>query len=64
MFQEVKESSENFSYEKMNFNNAGMDVGNNFNMNMGTQTSCNMTCPSMCEMPRERICHRYFCYDV
>ena len=58
MFQEVNQSSENFSYEKMDYSKPQMDI----NSQMG---SCqNMCCPNVCEMPRERVCHRYFCYDV
>ncbi|MBO4601177.1 MAG: hypothetical protein J5634_02965 [Bacilli bacterium] len=61
MFQEVKESNENFSYEKTDFSKTGMNMSDNsFNMNQATT----MCCPSMCEMPRERVCHRYFCYEV
>ncbi len=58
MFQEVKESKENFSYEKMDFN-SNPDMNQNMNY---SQTSC--VCPNICEAPRERVCHRYFCYEV
>ena len=59
MYQEVKESSSSMNYEKVNFSN---DF-NESNMNMGTN-GVNMVCPGVCEMPRERVCHRYFCYEV
>ena len=52
MFQEVNQSKESFSYEKYDFSNES-------NMN---QNTC--VCPNVCEPPREKVCHRYFCYEV
>ena len=55
MFQEV---NDNISFEKAEVSKMNMDMNNCMN-------SCsNMVCPSVCEMPREKVCHRYFCYDV
>ena len=63
MFQEVNKTSENFSYEKADFSNMNVDM-NQPNMNYQNNMSQNMCCPNVCEMPRERVCHRYFCYNV
>ena len=57
MFQEANQMGENFSYEKSEFKKESF-VNNN---DMGC---CKEVCPSVCEMPREKVCHRYFCYDV
>ena len=57
MFQEVNQSSESFSFEKESFK-----TQSDMNNNMGSCSSC--VCPNVCEAPRERVCHRYFCYDV
>jgi len=66
MFQEVNSTTDNFSFEKETFSKKQMDINPNINysQDMGSCPSQNMTCPNVCEMPRERVCHRYFCYDV
>ena len=62
MYQEVNNASENFSYEKTDFSKTQMGMNNpSYGDNMNYQ---NMCCQSVYEMPRERVCHRYFCYDV
>lgn len=60
MYQEVKETSESFNYEKVKYNNDNMMNNPESFSNSGV----NMCCQSVCEMPRERVCHRYFCYEV
>ena len=60
MFQDVNQSSENFSYEKSDFTKTQMEMGQT---SIGQQINGGC-CPNVCEMPRERVCHRYFCYDV
>jgi hypothetical protein len=56
MFQEVNQNNESFTYEKADFKKQ-VDM----TQDMGC---CNQVCPNICEAPRERVCHRYFCYDV
>ena len=63
MFQEVNQASENFSYEKKDYSKMNMDM-NQPNMTCNSTMQQNICCPNVCEMPRERVCHRYFCYDV
>ena len=63
MFQEVNQASENFSYEKKDYSKMNMDM-NQPNMTCTNMSQENICCPNVCEMPRERVCHRYFCYDV
>lgn len=60
MFQEVKESGENFNFEKKEFKNPGAMNNQDF----GCCENMCQTCPNICEAPRERVCHRYFCYEV
>ena len=71
MFQEVNSSTDNFSYEKESFSKTQMEMNPNMNQNINysqNMGSCcqssNMTCQNICEPPRERVCHRYFCYEV
>lgn len=58
MFQEVNQNKENMSFEKAEFKKETY-----MNGNMG-MCCPNQVCPDVCEPPRERVCHRYFCYDV
>lgn len=63
MFEEVNKTTENFSFEKKDYSKQ-MNMNN---MNMDNSMGCmmnNQVCPNICEAPRERVCHRYFCYDV
>lgn len=57
MFQEVNKTNESVSYEKTDYQFQG-------DMNQGCMSHPQMMCPNICEAPRERVCHRYFCYDV
>ena len=63
MYQEVNNVNENFSYEKTDFTKSQMEPNMGVNNNFASHQQ-NMCCPNVCEMPRERVCHRYFCYDV
>ena len=56
MFQEVSNTTDSVSYEKTDFKFKS-------DVNQG-QFVNNQMCPNICEAPRERVCHRYFCYDV
>ena len=58
MFKEINESSGTISYENININD------NSNNINQGYNGCCQSVMPSICEAPREKVCHRYCCYDV
>ena len=50
----------NFEYNETNY-----DINMGTNMNSCTNMpSQNMMCPPIEECPRERVCHRYICYEV
>ena len=55
MFEEV---NQNYNFEKKEYKKESF-VNNTQDMNC-----CEQVCPSVCEMPREKVCHRYFCYNV
>lgn len=57
MFQEVNQKGDNYNFEKTEFKKETYMSGQDMNC-------CETVCPNVCEMPRERICHRYFCYNV
>lgn len=57
MFQDVNQNSENFNFEKTEFKKESY-------MNSQGMGCCEQVCPNVCEAPRERVCHRYFCYNV
>lgn len=59
MFEEVNKSTENFSFEKQDYTKQV-----NMNMNNDAQFVNGGCCQNVNEAPRERVCHRYFCYDV
>ena len=62
MFQDMNQMGENFTFEKTDFSKAEVDMGTGcISKDITMQTMC---CPNVCEMPRERVCHRYFCYEV
>ena len=50
----------NFEYNETNYD---INMGMNMN-NCGTMPNQNMMCPPIEECPRERVCHRYICYEV
>lgn len=58
MFQEVNQSTENFNFEKQEYK-----TSSTMNQDMGCMNQT-CVCPNICEAPRERVCHRYFCYEV
>lgn len=55
MFQEVNNVSDSISFEKTDIK---------FQNDMSQNVACNQLCPNVCEPPREKVCHRYFCYEV
>lgn len=62
MFQDMNQMGENFTFEKTDFSKTEVDMGTgSISKDITMQTMC---CPNVCEMPRERVCHRYFCYEV
>lgn len=57
MFQDMNQNAENFSFEKTEFKKESF-------INKQDMGCCEQVCPSVCEEPREKVCHRYFCYNV
>lgn len=55
MYQEVNNFNQNFEFNNKQSFSSVSDEGN---------TCSNMKMDQVCEAPRERVCHRYFCYEV
>ena len=56
MFQDINKNVEGFNYEKVSIQKQ--------NDSMNSDGCCQTVCPNVCEAPRERVCHRYFNYEV